>query len=318
VQELALWQAVQRVLPPARAATMAALQEAWRTRRLQQFQAAIDLLCGSLGRIAAARAASGEEAQLAPWHARLRALWPGSREEDDPDPAQAALALQLDTEVRDCTAALIRLHGLQGRAEGEILGRLAALVQAREPVSEGRAAMLGGAVTGALAGLKADLATGGLTLGGGLLAGGILGALGGAGLARAVNVMRDSHRRWVRWSDAAMTPRVEAALLRYLAVAHHGRGRGDWTEAECPPHWPAAVQAALAPRVPALAALWRDRSTRWENPGEAGRLAAALRPLLTEVARDLLRRLYPGAAVWPPPGTPQDAGPDIHAAAQQG
>jgi hypothetical protein len=298
VQELALWQAVQPLLAPPRQAAMARLQAAWRARRRAQFDAALDLLAASLGRIAAARAASGAADQLEPWHARLRQLWPGSRDEDDPDPAQAALAMQLDTEVRECTAALIRLHGLQGEAQGQILNRLAGLVQARAHVSEGRAAALGGALTGALAGLKADLATGGLTLGGGLLAGGLIGALGGAGLARAVNVARDSQRRWVRWSDAALGPRVEAALLRYLAVAHHGRGRGDWAASEAPPHWPAAVQAALAPQAEALAALWADRSTRWDNAGEAARLAAALRPRLAAATQDLLRALYPAAATF--------------------
>jgi hypothetical protein len=321
VQELALWQAVGQALqqpgrhagpqtppqpqPARRAQAMARLQAAWLARRRAQFDTAVDLLAQSLGRIAAARAASGEADQLEPWHARLRALMPGSRDDDDPDPAQAALALQLDAEVRDSTAALIRLHGLRGEAQGEILERLAGLVHTRPHLNEGRAALLGGALTGALAGLKADLATGGLTLGGGMLAGGLLGALGGAGLARAVNVMRDSQRRWVRWADAAMTPRVEAALLRYLAVAHHGRGRGDWAAGEAPPHWPAAVQAALAPRADALAALWRGRNTRWDNPGEAQQLAAALQPLLSAAARDLLQALYPAAAAaW------KDAGSD--------
>lgn len=326
VQELALWQAVQPLLPPPRQAVMARLQAAWLARRRAQFDAALDLLAASLGRIAAARAASGAADQLEPWHARLRQLWPGSRDEDDPDPAQAALALQLDTEVRESTAALIRLHGLQGEAQGQILNRLAGLVHTREHVSEGRAAVLGGALTGALAGLKADLASGGLTLGGGLLAGGLIGALGGAGLARAVNVARDSQRRWVRWSDAAMTPRVEAALLRYLAVAHHGRGRGDWSASEAPPHWPAAVQAALAPHAAALDTLWRSRSTRWDNPGEAQALAAALRPLLGAAAQALLRTLYPAAdAAWADPGdTPAAAAAsvagtreDTHAAVQQ-
>ena len=31
--------------------------------------------------------------------------------------------------------------------------------------------------------------------------------------------------------------RFGAAILRYLAVAHYGRGRGDWVEGEYPAHW---------------------------------------------------------------------------------
>jgi hypothetical protein len=155
-------------------------------------------------------------------------------------------------------------------------------------------ARLGAALTGALTGLKADIATRGLTLGGGLLAGGLLGALGAAGLARGPNVMRGRDRDWVGWSDAAMQSIAEAALPRYLAVAHFGRGRGDWAEGETPAHWPEAVRAALALRGADWAAAWAARSTRLDAPGEAERLAALLRPLVESAARAVLAGLYPG------------------------
>ena len=310
VQEGALWQAVLPLLDGERAAAMQRLTQAWALRRLATFDAAVHELATSLGRIGAARATSdvtsdvaGDDraeaaSVLSGWFDRLRRLDPrAAAAAADNDPAQAALALALDEEVKHCTAALISLHGLRGEAQAEILARLAGDVQARERVPEGRAAVLGGAVTGALAGLKADVVSGGFTLGGGLIAGGILGALGAAGLARAVNVVRDTERRWVRWSDAAMAPRVQSALLRYLAVAHFGRGRGDWAAGEAPPHWAAEVQAALAPHEAALAALWTGRSTRWDNAGEAERLAGALHPLLAAAVQDLLLRLYPGC--WP-------------------
>jgi hypothetical protein len=162
-------------------------------------------------------------------------------------------------------------------------------------VPEGRAAIFGGAVTGALAGLKADLLSGGLTLGGGLIAGGLIGALGAAGLARGINVVRGTGRSWVAWDDAAMGPLVQAALLRYLAVAHFGRGRGEWVQGEAPPHWASTVADALAPQRLALDALWASRSRHIDNAGEAERLAVALQPLLASAARAALERLYPGS-----------------------
>jgi Domain of unknown function (DUF3482) len=171
-------------------------------------------------------------------------------------------------------------------------------VQAR--LDEGKAAVVGGMLSGALAGLKADIATGGLTLGGGLLAGGLLGALGAAGLARGINVMRGGGPAWVGWSAEAMGPLVESALLRYLAVAHFGRGRGQWAEGEAPAHWRGVVAAALAPQQAALAALWKGRSTQFDNGDEAQRLAAALQPVLRAALQDTLERLYPGA--WPAGG----------------
>jgi len=211
--------------------------------------------------------------------------------------ARQALAAALDDEVRDSTAQLIALHGLEGRAQGEILARVASQFETRKRVDEGQAGVVGGMVTGALAGLKADILSGGLTLGGGLVAGGLLGALGGAGLARAINVLRGGGPASVRWSAEALQPMLDAALLRYLAVAHFGRGRGEWAQGESPPHWGAVVEAALAPQREALMALWRARSARFDNAGEADMHTAALQPLLAVAARDALERLYPGA--WP-------------------
>ena len=235
--------------------------------------------------------------------------------------AQRRLLERFEAEVRASTAELLRLHGLQGRADasvGEILQRVATQFEAQRKLPEGRAALLGGAITGALAGLKADLATGGLTLGGGLLAGGILGALGAAGLARGINRVRGTDRNWLMLSDAALDSALQAALLRYLAVAHYGRGRGGWVAGEAPLHWAGAVAAALAPRREAVAALWRSARVREDKASGAGAAAAAesgadsesgdapvsgreaaladaLTPLLQAALNDLLGSLYPGA-----------------------
>jgi hypothetical protein len=279
VQEAALLRAIDRVLGGD--ARMQRLLAAWAARRWATFDAAMAELAASLGRIAATRAPLPDGG----WLARRQQA----------EAAQQALAELLDTEVRASTGRLIALHGLQGRAAGEILERVAAQVALRERVGEGRAALVGGVLTGALAGLKADIATGGLTLGGGMLAGGLLGALGAAGLARGLNIVRGTDRGFAAWNDEALALLVEAALLRYLAVAHFGRGRGDWAQGEAPPHWREVVAEALAPEREALAALWSGRSARFDNAGEAEALAAALQPRLAAAARAALARLYPGA-----------------------
>jgi hypothetical protein len=130
-----------------------------------------------------------------------------------------------------------------------------------------------------------------------MLAGGLLGALGGAGIARALNVVRGTGAGFASWSDTAMEPLVQAALLRYLAVAHFGRGRGEWVQGEAPAHWVGVVRDALAPAHEALAPIWAQRTTAFDNAGEADRLALALAPLLARATRAALERLYPGA--WP-------------------
>ena len=295
VHELTLLRTLQSLLQGERAAAMARLVEAWRLRRRETFDAAMQALAQGLARTAATREAVDD----APgWRERLRQFGASLARRDDADPnaaAQQRLTAALDAEVRESTARLIELHGLQGHAEGEVLDRVAGQFARHERVPEGRAAIFGGAVTGALAGLKADVLSGGLTLGGGLIAGGLIGALGAAGLARGINVVRGTGRSWVAWDDAAMGPLVQAALLRYLAVAHFGRGRGEWVQGEAPPHWAATVADALAPQRLALDALWASRSRHIDNAGEAERLARALQPLLAAAARAALERLYPGS-----------------------
>jgi len=304
VHEATLLQAVQAMLQGEPAAAMVRLSATWSARRQQTFDDSMHALAASLARIAAARETVNAAAGLGERLRQLGGAVAGRDEGQAPAGASAAarqrLAIALEAEVRDSTTRLIELHGLEGQAQATILARVAGQFARHERVPEGRAAILGGAVTGALAGLKADVLSGGLTLGGGLIAGGLLGALGAAGLARGINVVRGTGRSWVAFSDAAMAPLVEAALLRYLAVAHFGRGRGEWVQGEAPAHWVQTVVEVLAPQRVALDALWAGRSDRIENDGEAARLAAALQPLLAAAARAALQRLYP-AAHNPPP-----------------
>ena len=97
----------------------------------------------------------------------------------------------------------------------------------RERLSEGKSALIGGTIAGALTGLKADLVSGGLTFGAGLLVGGVLGALGGAGVARGYNLVRGAAHSSVTWSAVILDHLIDSSLLGYLAVAHYGRGRGE-------------------------------------------------------------------------------------------
>ncbi len=299
VQEYTLLQAIEQALPAERRSTMQRLADAWLAQRRATFDAAMLALARSLARIATTRAPVPEAAGLG---ARLRqaraALGLGKSEAGPQAQAQRALADAMDTEVRASTAQLISLHGLDGQAQGEILQRLANHYEMRLRLNEGNAAALGGMLTGALAGLKADVLTGGLTLGGGMLAGGILGALGAAGLARAYNLVRGTEQSWLTWNAEALDSMLDAALLRYLAVAHFGRGRGEWTQGESPPHWKVVVEEAVAPYADALDELWRDRSAQGDAAAQAAeveRLAGELLPLLSELTLAALRRLYPGA-----------------------
>jgi 50S ribosome-binding GTPase/Domain of unknown function (DUF3482) len=292
VQEITLLGAVADVLAAPKRPAFERLQGAWVERRLHQFEDAMAALGSQLARAACDR----EVVDDAGLRARLREVGSalgigGTDEVGSLGRAMRALAERVDADIRDTTDRLIAVHELDGRAAGEVLERLAENYVVKRGLSEGKSALVGGVVTGALAGLKADIASGGLTFGAGLLVGGLLGALGGAGLARGYNVVRGAQTTTVQWSDGALDELAAGALLRYLAVAHYGRGRGEWTARGYPDFWSAAVKAVVEVHRAALSALWARR--RGECTSEE--LAPAMREVLTGAARDLLERLYPGS-----------------------
>jgi hypothetical protein len=139
--------------------------------------------------------------------------------------------------------------------------------------------------------LRADLAAGGLTFGAGLITGAVLGALGGAGIARGVNLARGKSGTTVRWDNAFLSNLVRSAVLRYLAVAHYGRGRGDWAETEYPPFWSPLVAQILDRHADRVAQIWAKR----DPSCDAEIIASGLRALLADVTTEVLDRLYPGA-----------------------
>jgi hypothetical protein len=289
VQEITLFELIGNLLPETRRDGFGRLLAAWRHQRETTFLASIEVLANRIARTAVDREMLPKSGLLKTLRNVGAAIGVGGEDSDKRD-AMRALAARLDDDIHAGTARLIALHGLEGEATQRVLARLAEHYAVTRPIDEGRAALFGGLLTGTLAGLKADLASGGLTHGGGMIAGGILGALGAAGLAKGYNLLRGGETPSVVWADPVLEDLTVSALLGYLAVAHYGRGRGDWSESEHPPHWEQAVRAALEPRREALQAIWKDR----ESPVAA--LVDSLQPLLADLARDVLRRLYPAAA----------------------
>ncbi|HKZ72608.1 MAG TPA: DUF3482 domain-containing protein, partial [Steroidobacteraceae bacterium] len=152
-----------------------------------------------------------------------------------------------------------------------------------------KASVIGGLVSGALGGLAADLAAGGLTFGAGAIIGGVLGAFGARGLARAYNLATGTEAGTIRWSSEFLTERTAAALARYLAVAHFGRGRGTFVAGETPGHWKEAIAHVIDARRSRLEGVWRALLDRDGTE-------RALAPLLTAMTSETLARLYPQAA----------------------
>ena len=292
VQEGVLLRAVARALPPAKKAVFARLATAWRSERDAQFDAAMTALARPIARAACARVTLPNASVGATLGDVGRAIGLSRpRIDRTKQGAMRELAMKLDDDIRQSTEKLIEIHRLGGHAADEVTVRLAEHLKTDAPLDERKAAVIGGFVSGALTGLAADLASGGLTFGAGLLAGGVVGAVGGAGLARGFNLVRGKRSSIVGWSDAFLRSLIPGAVLRYLAVAHYGRGRGDFAASEHPSFWRDAV-AAGASRARGVDALFAARRV---EPCDVDAIANGVKEALAAIALDVLRTLYPDA-----------------------
>ena len=285
VQEGNLLRVIAPLLPAEKQPAMARLGAAWRETNLDRFRESMAILARQLARAAVDRETVPEQN----WQDKVSGAL---RREESPEARRAMekLAERLQAEIRGSTEALIAAHGLTGNAARDVLARMQRDYATTEKAKEGYAAMLGGILSGAIGGLAADVAAGGLTLGGGMLVGGILGALGAGSAARGYNLVRGEQDEGLRWSEDFFLCLVRNGLLRYLAVAHFGRGRGDYEESEHPSFWESNVEGVVEGRRDEIRRLWeRGKSV----PADA--LQAPLEALLAECASRLLVHFYPEA-----------------------
>ena len=288
VQEGVLMETVTPLLPETRRPAMDRLSRRWQDINRDRFSASMHVLAGPLAAAATDRATASE----AGLRDKLGKLISGtSRQARETDAAMALLAERLAAGTLQSSDALIRLHGLSGKASRKLLERLGNDYARSEKAPEGMSAVLGGLMSGAVGGLAADLAAGGLTLGGGMIVGGILGALGAGSVARGINIAKGDDGSTVRWSEEFYIGLFEEAVLRYLAVAHFGRGRGEWEDGEHPAFWRELVQRTVADHRGAIAHLY----VRARNAG-ADMLAADTERLLIQCTGATLAALYPQAS----------------------
>lgn len=289
VQEQALFREVAQIVGEGKRTLAKRLAAAWEHANQVVFNHAMDSMARQLV-LAAADEVRIENVGLVD---RVRdfllraGLGVADKELGVRDRAMAELAERLDKGIRTSMQEMIVLHSLDGDAAESILERLRTNYATREPLSEGIAAALGGLVTGALGGLAADLAAGGLTFGGGAVAGAILGAAGAGTLAKGYNLVRGTADIGIRWTDAFLLGLVKSAVLRYLAVAHYGRGRGPWMESEAPAVWQQLVSEHVIQHKQALAAAFSNA-----RHGDQVRAQARLVQELTEITTAILARLH--------------------------
>jgi GTPase SAR1 family protein len=295
VEESLVLERVASLLDGDERTAMAGLLRAWNGRNLRVFDASIEAIAQYLAAVGVDREPIGSPSSAgASWvRERLSDLRALSRV--DREHAMGALFDRVQAATRRLMDRLIELHQLSGASQAQVERRLEdAVVQGHEAINPTTGAIAGGAVSGLLAGLGADVLAGGLSLGGGAIVGAMLGALGGYAFGGAYRLATGGESG-IQFQPAALDRLAREAVLRYLLIAHHGRGRGDYADLDYPAHWAADVDAQLARRRDALHAAWRDAARG--GRGSAPAVAERLRPELRDMLRDLLRRRFPDATV---------------------
>ena len=300
VHEHVFYEAVGKLLDEAKRPAYARLLAAWEANNQQRYQESLRLT--SIQVAAAARdseMAAGETKGLL--KSALKTVGLGKDELRRQEAAMAALVERLNADIARTTARLLMLHKLDPGEAGRINARVRENFAVRAPVDKAQAGLLGAVVSGAATGLSADLMAGGLTMGGGALLGAIVGALTMAGAAWGFNLTTERNEPKVQFAAPFLRTLLVSGVLRYLAVAHFGRGRGNFVESEAPPFWQAEVEQALT-------AHGGDLDKLWEAVRAAPDLEAAAQPVyavVVSVTNAALARLYPDAAAEPSAPPPE-------------
>ncbi len=281
--ETVLLEAMARRVPRSRSRGMARLQAAWLQRNLERFATSVqtmgETLLGAASEYEAiARLSVLDRVQPA----RVREH--KAAKEAAMDSVQHRVHARFDRLLLD----LLKLHGLDAADTGELVFHAEKpKFDVRGSIGAGDAAM-GGAASGAAAGASIDLLTGGLTLG----AAAALGALAGgsAALIGALWNNRDMPDGRVRIAlgDDMLLALVQACVLRYLAVIHVHRDRGDVHRTDQLEAWKAAaLEQGRQRRKSLLKVLAADNAS--------GDGANALVGELRKMSLAVLQELYPGA-----------------------
>ena len=246
VEESLLLERVVDLLEGDKRAAMTRLVQAWNARNLRVLDASIDGIAAYLAGIAVDREPVGAPPGAgASWVrerlADLRALSRAERER-----AMGALFDRVQVATRRLMDRLIELHEISGTSRVQVERRLEdTAIQGDQAINPTTGAIAGGAVSGLLAGLLgADVLAGGLSLGGGAILGAMLGALGGYAFGGAYRLATGGESG-IQFQPAALDRLLREAVMRYLLVAHHGRGAGTtrtWTLRR--PGWPTSTSSS--------------------------------------------------------------------------
>jgi len=292
VHEHVFYEAIGRLIDESKQPGYARLLAAWSSANQQRYTEALRVSAQQLA--AAARDAEpiAEEGRSM-LRSALKAVGIGKDEQRRQELAMAALVERLNARINGATARMLALYRIDPGQALTINARVRDNFAVHAPVDKAQAGLLGAVVSGAATGLSADMMAGGLTMGAGALLGAIVGGLTMAGAAWGFNQRMDRDKPGVQFADPFLQSLLVSAVLRYLAVAHFGRGRGNWVEGEAPAFWQEEVERVLGEQATKHPDLWKSVRAAPDDTAAAKLVEALMRPVVDAT----LARLYPGVAL---------------------
>ena len=276
------------VLAGEKRRTAVFLTEAWVSRQLDLFAEAVTVMAGLLESAVADTEALPERNLLE----KLRLLVVRRGRDDGLERIQMAMYARLSQKAQDTVNRLIALHGLSGETAAKLARASREALAVKRDIDEPLMAVLGGVGAGLLGGLAADLASGGMSLGGGAIVGMLAGGATTYALSKGYNLTQTGQNR-VRWTESHFLDQVNSVILLYLAVAHFGRGRGAWRDpVNNPAGWQKIVSEEVTARKGDWTRIWKSGAKGAE---ERSASPGAARPL-RETIEAVLIRLYPDSA----------------------
>jgi hypothetical protein len=283
VQEGVLWDRIARALPPQKQPIMARLGKAWYATHQQIFHSSMTLLA----ELMIETALDGELISQDSTVLKKKQLIKG---------AIHTLDQRLAQRISATTTYLIGLHGLTGDVAHTLQSRIQDVTVPGERKPWEEETFWGALASGAAAGLASDFATGGLSHGAFTIGGAILGALAERTYAKSQETGDPNRMSWV---PAFLDRQTRDALLRYLAVTHCGRGRGDYTDPrEFPLFWQQAAEQVIERRKSDLHHMWNLHQSPHLTTEKKDQAQANLVLLLSGMAQEILVQFYPEAESW--------------------
>ena len=291
VHERVFYEAVGKLLAAPQKAGYARLLAAWHAANEARFHESMQLTAQQLAAAAQDSQPVGAESKTLLDSALQATGLRKSVKQQCQDQAMGTLVERLNQGIAKTTRELLALHRLDPGQAAKINTRVRENFVIRAPIDRAQAGLLGAVLSGAATGLSADLLAGGLSLGAGALLGSVVGALTFAGAAWGFNSTTDRNQPTVQFSDEFLRTLLVASVLRYLTVAHFGRGRGNFAESEAPAFWQGAVEGAVLAHEKAVGSLWpvlRAQRAMDET-------AAPAQALLLAITSSTLGQLYPAS-----------------------